>query len=147
MRQWIVPTFVQIIVCRLFGASHYLNKGWFIVNWALRNKFQWIFFYQGTKLCIHYLKSSSAKGGPFFPGGDELTQYDILSSTAVTPALQKSELQFEKDAPNGVFCEDCRKYLARYNDATLYLLINFNLSSLIKCCEILAAILKDVFLS
>ena len=42
----------QIMACRLFGASYYLNQCWNIVNWTLRNKLQLI-FNQNTKLFIH----------------------------------------------------------------------------------------------
>ena len=35
------PSLVQIMACRLLSASHYLNHWWLIVNWALRNRFQW----------------------------------------------------------------------------------------------------------
>ena len=44
MRQWMGSALVQIMACRLFGAKPlpiYLNQWWLILNWALRNKFQW----------------------------------------------------------------------------------------------------------
>ena len=42
-RQWLVA---------FSASSHYLNQSWFIVNWTLRNKFQWN-LNQNTKLFIH----------------------------------------------------------------------------------------------
>ena len=44
---------VQIMDCQLFGASHYLNQCWVIINWTLiRNKLKWN-FNQITKILIH----------------------------------------------------------------------------------------------
>ena len=56
MHQWIGSALVQMMSCRIFSASHYLNQCWAIVNWTLRNKFQPIFC-QNIKLFIH--KSAS----------------------------------------------------------------------------------------
>ena len=50
MRQWIRSALVQIVTFLL--PSLYLNQCWVIVNWTLRNKFQWN-FNQNTKLFIH----------------------------------------------------------------------------------------------
>ena len=41
MLQWTGSALVQVMGCRLFGPSHYLNQYWFIVNWTPGNKFQW----------------------------------------------------------------------------------------------------------
>ena len=38
-RQWIGSTLVGIMVCRVFGSTHYLNQCWPIVNWTLRTNF------------------------------------------------------------------------------------------------------------
>ena len=57
---------VQIMACRLFRAKPLC---WFIVNWTIRNKFQWnsnqnaIFLF--TKM---HLRISSVKWWPFCPG-------------------------------------------------------------------------------
>ena len=40
------------MACRLSAPSHYLNQCWVIVNWTLRNKFQWNSNHN-TKLFIH----------------------------------------------------------------------------------------------
>ena len=41
MRQWTGTALVQVMAWCRTGESHYLNQCWFIVNWTLRNKFQW----------------------------------------------------------------------------------------------------------
>ena len=41
MHQWTVSALVQVVTCRLFGASHYLGQCWLNVNWTTGNKFQW----------------------------------------------------------------------------------------------------------
>ena len=41
MRQWTGPTLGKKMVCRLSVPSDYLNQCWFIVNWTIRNRFQW----------------------------------------------------------------------------------------------------------
>ena len=75
LRQWIGLTLIQIMTCRHTAPSHYLNQWWVIVNWTLRNKLQWIFFFikiriiSSTKM---HMKISSAKMRSFCPGGDEL---------------------------------------------------------------------------
>ena len=50
--------------------SHYLNQCWVIVNWTLRNKFEWNFIkipnFSFTKM---QLKISSVKWRSFCPGG------------------------------------------------------------------------------
>ena len=51
MRHWIGAALVQIMACRLFGAKP-LSKPMLIVNWVLRNKYQWK-FNQNTNLFIH----------------------------------------------------------------------------------------------
>ena len=73
MRQSIGSALVQIMACRIFAPSHYLNQCWVNVNWTIRNKFQWNFnrnsniFIQGN-----VLKMSSEKWRPCCPEGDEL---------------------------------------------------------------------------
>ena len=52
MRQWIRWALVQMMIVAYSTPSHYLNQCWVIVNWNLRNKFQWN-FNQNTKLFIH----------------------------------------------------------------------------------------------
>ena len=74
MRQWTGSSLVQIMAWHLFGASHYLNWFWVIVNWTPRNKLQRN-LNKNTKLFIHkkmLLKTLSAKWRPFCPGGDVL---------------------------------------------------------------------------
>ena len=39
--QWAGSALVQVMAWRQQATSHYLNQCWFIVNWTLRNKFQW----------------------------------------------------------------------------------------------------------
>ena len=51
VRQWTGSLLLQIMACHLFGASHYLNQCWVIVNWTLKNKRQWN-FNQNRKLFI-----------------------------------------------------------------------------------------------
>ena len=66
--------------------SHHLNQYWLIVNWTLRNKYQWN-FNQNTKLFIHkmHLKVLSAKCRPFCPGGDELIEdYNSISKGTIS---------------------------------------------------------------
>ena len=50
------------MACRLFGANHYLNQHWLVVNWNNRNNFQWnsieIRTFSFKKI---QLKTSSAK--------------------------------------------------------------------------------------
>ena len=41
MRQLTILILVQTISCRLVGASHCLNRWWFIINWDIGNIFQW----------------------------------------------------------------------------------------------------------
>ena len=41
------------MACRLFGTKPLSQPLLVIVNWTLRNKLLWIFFYQNTKLFIH----------------------------------------------------------------------------------------------
>ena len=41
MRRWIWSALIRVMVSRLFGAKHYLNQCWFIINWTLGNKLQW----------------------------------------------------------------------------------------------------------
>ena len=48
----IEPTLVQIMACRLFSPSHYLNQCWVFVDWTLGNKLQWKFNHN-IKLLIH----------------------------------------------------------------------------------------------
>ena len=43
MRQWIGWALLQIMAVAYLVPNHYLNQCWFIVNWTLRNKFQWNF--------------------------------------------------------------------------------------------------------
>ena len=43
MRQETGSALVQVMACRLTAPSHYLKQSWLIVNWTLRNKFQWYF--------------------------------------------------------------------------------------------------------
>ena len=52
MHQWNGWAIVQIMACRLFGAKPLPEPCWLIVNWNLRNKFQWN-SNQNTKLFIH----------------------------------------------------------------------------------------------
>ena len=51
MRQWTESALVQIMACRLLGAKPLFKPSWFLVNWTLRNKLQWI-FNRNTKLFI-----------------------------------------------------------------------------------------------
>ena len=44
-----LASLVQIMVCHVDGASHYLNQWWNIKNWALGNTFQWN---RNRNLCI-----------------------------------------------------------------------------------------------
>ena len=71
MRWCIGSAMIQIMVCRLFGA----NQCWVIVNWTIREKFQWN-FNQNTKLFIQKNASeiSSGKRRPLCPGGVEHRQ-------------------------------------------------------------------------
>ena len=57
--------------------SHYLNQCWVLVNWTLRNKFQWSFNQNTQLLLIHevHLDISSVKWRPFCPGGDEIYNF------------------------------------------------------------------------
>ena len=73
VRQWIRSELIQIMACRLFVPSHYLNQCCDVVNWTRDNKLQWN-FNQNKKLFIHEnaYKISSAKWRPFCRGGDEL---------------------------------------------------------------------------
>ena len=66
LRQWLVA---------YSAPSHYLNQRWFIVNWVLRNTFQWT-SNQFTKLFIHEIISENLicdMTVKFCPGADELT--------------------------------------------------------------------------
>ena len=42
---------IQVIIWHLFVISHYLNQCWHIIDWALRNTFQWTFH---QIIVIHY---------------------------------------------------------------------------------------------
>ena len=91
---------VQIMACRLFGTKPSSNRCWFIVNWTIRNKFQWNFnqntqHFSFTKT-VHP-KTSSAKWRSFCPAGDEFKWYIIhccfsylhtLSHRHKTPAIR-----------------------------------------------------------
>ena len=59
----------------LSGAKPHLNQSCVIVNWTLRNKFQWIFVYQVQKFsCTKmHLKYHLQKWHPFLSRGDELS--------------------------------------------------------------------------
>ena len=72
MREWIVSTLVQIMVCRLFGAKPLSKPMLAFVTWTLRNKLQW-YLHRNTKLLIHEntFETSSAKWRPFYPGETE----------------------------------------------------------------------------
>ena len=41
MRQWTGSALVQIMLCRLLGASYHVNQCCVVVNWTLMNKLQW----------------------------------------------------------------------------------------------------------
>ena len=79
LRQWIGSALVQIMACRLVGASHYRNQIYLIVNWTLRNKLPW-YLNQNTKISFTkmHLKISPAKWRPYSPGGDELNKYIVF---------------------------------------------------------------------
>ena len=54
--------------------SHHKNQCWVIVNWTLRNKFQWnVLKIQNFPFMNMHLKISSVTWRPFCLGGDELT--------------------------------------------------------------------------
>ena len=59
MRQWTESSSAHVMACRLFG---YLNQCWLIVNWTIRNEFQWKSEFCHFRLKMH-LKLSSAKMG------------------------------------------------------------------------------------
>ena len=40
MHQQTRPLLVQVMICRLFSTSHYLNQRWLIFYWTLGSKFQ-----------------------------------------------------------------------------------------------------------
>ena len=51
MRQWIWSVLVQMMSCCLVP-SHYLNRCWYTVNWAVKNKFQWNLIKTKNSKCI-----------------------------------------------------------------------------------------------
>ena len=66
---------VQIMACRLVGASHYLNQCWNIVNWTLGTNFSQILIgIQTFSLKKLHLKRSSANWHLFCLSLNELTQ-------------------------------------------------------------------------
>ena len=52
MREWMGSALVQIMACAYWTPSHFLNQRWVIVNWILKNKFQWK-FNQSAKHFVH----------------------------------------------------------------------------------------------
>ena len=67
--------------------SHYLNQCWCIVNYTLRNKFQWN-FNRNSNIIIQekvFEKCCLPKWWPLCPGGDELMPYDYR------PPLDRSQ--------------------------------------------------------
>ena len=70
MRQRTGSALVQIMCC--------LNQCWVIVDWTLRNKYQWN-FNQNAKFPFTemHMKTSFAKWQPFWIGGDEVKHINI----------------------------------------------------------------------
>ena len=59
--------------------NHYLHQCWNIINWTLRNKFQWNFNQRiNFSFKNMHLKISSVKWQPFCSGGDELRIFQVL---------------------------------------------------------------------
>ena len=73
MRRWTGSSLVQVMACRLFVPTHYLNQFCFIVILTPQNKFQWnldensIPFIQENAFEIVLRQN----GGHFCPSGDE----------------------------------------------------------------------------
>ena len=80
-RQWLVAYSVP---------SHYLNQCWVIVNWTLRNKFQWN-CYQNTKLFIHENVSENiiCEMAAILSRGDELIAMSYQISIVKTFNVQR----------------------------------------------------------
>ena len=69
----------QVIACPLFGASHYLNQCWLIVNSAFKNEFQWIWINEDRKCCLqnvgHFVQASMwSQGDQNWPLSEDTQQ-------------------------------------------------------------------------
>ena len=65
MHQWTWPSLIQIMACRLAGASHYLNQCWDIVDSTLRNKLVILIEIHTFSFKKMHLKLSCGKWRPF----------------------------------------------------------------------------------
>ena len=76
MHQWIGSVLVQII-----APSHYLNQGWVIVIWTLRNKHRWN-INQNTNISIHKNASEIivCEMSSILSRGDESTHCGLVTS-------------------------------------------------------------------
>ena len=88
MRHWTGSSLVQIMACRLWAPSHYLNQCWNIANWTFKNKLQWNFNREiQTFSCKKlHLKMSPAKWHLFC-----LSPNELISSFELQVAVTTDE--------------------------------------------------------